>query len=105
MSTPGPNNQDKQRIVDALAEEWTAIAELCAGLTDEQWHTATDCPGCGTPGFGLIDTEPGLPCRICGTPTTEPAAQVHGCCACTEIVRRPVVAAAAEPAHCPSCNP
>jgi uncharacterized protein (TIGR03083 family) len=45
VSTPGPNHPDKQRIVEALAEEWAAIADLCAGLSDEQWHTATDCPG------------------------------------------------------------
>jgi uncharacterized protein (TIGR03083 family) len=35
----------KDRIVDALAEEWEAIAVLCDDLTDAQWHAPTECPG------------------------------------------------------------
>ncbi|MFO8237016.1 MAG: DUF6671 family protein, partial [Prochlorococcaceae cyanobacterium] len=29
----------------------------------------TPCPHCRAPGWGLLDTEPGLPCRWCGTAT------------------------------------
>lgn len=32
-------------VVDLLAEEWDAIAELCASLTDEEWDLPTDLPG------------------------------------------------------------
>ncbi len=36
---------DRDTVVAALAAEWAAIAELCAGLTDAEWAVATDCPG------------------------------------------------------------
>ena len=32
-------------FVDALEDTWTALAVLCAELTDEQWDTATGVPG------------------------------------------------------------
>jgi len=32
-------------IVDVLAEEWAAIAEFGATLTDEEWSRPTECPG------------------------------------------------------------
>ena len=36
---------DRDTVVAALAAEWDAIADLCAGLTDAQWAADTDCPG------------------------------------------------------------
>lgn len=33
-----------QEIVDKLEHVWQSIAELCSGLTEEQWKTPTDCP-------------------------------------------------------------
>ena len=36
---------DRDTVLAALADEWDAIAELCAGLTDAQWAVDTDCPG------------------------------------------------------------
>ncbi len=36
---------DRDTVLAALAGAWTAIAELCAGLTDAQWAADTDCPG------------------------------------------------------------
>ena len=36
---------DRDAVLAALAAEWQAIAELCAGLTDAQWAADTDCPG------------------------------------------------------------
>jgi uncharacterized protein (TIGR03083 family) len=32
-------------IIELLAQVWDDVAALCDGLTDEQWHRATDCPG------------------------------------------------------------
>lgn len=66
---------------------------------------ATECPACAAPGFGRVDSDSGLPCRLCGTPTPAPQAEIHGCGACGHSVHRPVVGADADPAHCPSCNP
>ena len=31
--------------VDLLARTWDSVEALCAGLTEEEWQTATDCPG------------------------------------------------------------
>lgn len=66
---------------------------------------ATRCPDCGLPGFGRVDSEPGLPCRLCGTPTPLPAAEIHGCAGCGHRLIRPVAAAAADPGRCVECNP
>jgi uncharacterized protein (TIGR03083 family) len=32
-------------LVLTLDEVWSDVAELCDGLTAEQWHAPTDCPG------------------------------------------------------------
>ena len=66
---------------------------------------ATRCPACRTPGFGTVATEPGLPCRFCGTPTPLTTNDVHGCASCTHRVTRPVAGPGADPASCPRCNP
>jgi uncharacterized protein (TIGR03083 family) len=31
--------------VDLLARTWDSVDALCAGLTEEEWKTPTDCPG------------------------------------------------------------
>ena len=36
---------DKDTVVAALAAEWEATADLCAGLDGAEWAAATDCPG------------------------------------------------------------
>jgi uncharacterized protein (TIGR03083 family) len=36
---------DDQVLVDTLEEEWGSIADLCAGLSDSEWKTETECPG------------------------------------------------------------
>ena len=36
---------DRDAAVAALGAEWTAIADLCAGLGTAEWAAATDCPG------------------------------------------------------------
>ena len=65
---------------------------------------ATACPRCGTPGFGRVDTEPGLPCRVCETPTSLPRSEIHACAACAHQVAR-ALGKGADPALCPHCNP
>lgn len=39
---PEPN---REPVVDQLAEVWRSIVDACAGLTDAQWESATECPG------------------------------------------------------------
>ena len=36
---------DRDTVVAALAAEWEATTELCTGLTEAEWATATECPG------------------------------------------------------------
>lgn len=62
------------------------------------------CPHCNAPGWGLLRTDPGLPCGECDTPTRLPAFDIDGCTACGATDRRPRTGTA-DPAHCPTCNP
>ncbi|GAA3345010.1 hypothetical protein GCM10020358_50470 [Amorphoplanes nipponensis] len=66
---------------------------------------ATGCPACGCPGFGRVDSRPGLPCRACGTPTDAIAADRHGCAGCPHHVLVPRSEPGADPQRCPRCNP
>lgn len=68
---------------------------------------ATPCPACGTPGFGVIRSEAGLPCADCNTPTTLVRNLVSGCARCSHENRQPRSDGreAASPAECPECNP
>ena len=67
----------------------------------------TPCPDCGSPGWGLLETRPGLPCAECGTATELSLAEIWGCHQCgarREQPRRDGLLRAA-PAQCPWCNP
>ncbi|KVW96656.1 DUF6671 family protein [Thiobacillus denitrificans] len=49
------------------------------------------CPGCGTPGFWIVERVAGLPCADCGAPTRETREQTDR--------------QYAEPGRCDACNP
>ena len=66
---------------------------------------AIGCPTCGTPGFGRIDVERGLPCAECGAPTTAIAADVNGCGTCATVQRIPRATTSVTPEWCDFCNP
>jgi hypothetical protein len=78
------------------------IRRLCERMAR---RLTTECPVCGTPGWGITRVERGLPCSLCGNPTSLVAADVHGCGACQREERIPRAAAQADPAHCDHCNP
>jgi hypothetical protein len=65
------------------------------------------CPECAAPGWGVVAVEKGLPCSRCGSPTDFVRQEVFGCPRCDR--RRPLPRrdglAAANPQHCPLCNP
>lgn len=65
----------------------------------------TPCPECRIPGFGRVGSEPGLPCRICRSPTPLASCEIHACCLCEHTLSRPVPTPWADPADCPECNP
>ena len=68
---------------------------------------ASPCPGCGSPGWGRIGAEVGLPCGWCGLATELIRAEVMGCPVCglrCEQPRRDGLLRA-DPGHCLHCNP
>lgn len=68
---------------------------------------ARPCPSCAAPGWGMVRTQRGLPCRDCGLTTGLVAHEVHGCTACgaETIMPRSDGKTAADPQHCDFCNP
>jgi hypothetical protein len=68
---------------------------------------ATTCPACGTPGWGSLRTEVGLPCEYCAEPTEMVVRTIFGCvlCAHTEAMPRPDGLLAAPQGQCGFCNP
>jgi hypothetical protein len=65
------------------------------------------CPQCGTPGWGVVERIPGLPCSVCKTATQRIAVELEGCPICDYRERRGRRDGllAASPAECPRCNP
>ena len=65
------------------------------------------CPACGTPGFGPVRHQPGLPCVACDMPTALVRTVVSGCAACFHELPGPRGDGRrhASPAECPECNP
>ena len=37
-------NETNQQLVDMMEHVWSSISNLCDGLTEAEWKTATDCP-------------------------------------------------------------
>lgn len=67
---------------------------------------STPCPHCRHPGWGQVRTERGLPCSLCGSPTSLPRNDVFACVSCDgEEKRERAPGSQADPAYCPLCNP
>ena len=68
---------------------------------------ATRCPGCGTPGFGIVDIARGLPCGWCGEPTPMATSEIWRCSKCSLETRARIkgVPETADPGRCQHCNP
>lgn len=82
------------------------MVNIAAAARDLLSRVRTPCPACGAPGFGLVKTLAGLPCRECDAPTSQARADEHGCVACAyREVRARADVSAAEPFHCSDCNP
>ncbi len=63
-----------------------------------------NCPKCSARGFGPLRTVPGLPCALCGLPTTCASFDVMGCSRCdfeSQVAR----SGNADPTFCDRCNP
>jgi hypothetical protein len=68
---------------------------------------ASSCPSCGIPGWGWIQSEPGLPCEACHAPTEVIQQEIFGCARCRYLEAKPRADGReyAEPGQCPYCNP
>lgn len=87
------HNPTRRRVLRDLAERLAA-------------RLARPCPGCAGPGWGPVESVPGLPCAWCGTATTAVAVTVWGCPAPGCGLREQVAAdGRADPGRCPACNP
>ncbi len=65
------------------------------------------CPSCNTPGFGVTEVKPGLPCQTCAMPTKGPLYHVYMCSKCnhTKGIRYPNGIKFQDPMYCDFCNP
>lgn len=68
---------------------------------------ATPCPLCDTPGWGVVDTQKGLECEMCGSETDMAKFEVFGCPKCPHKENRPRQdgLTVANPQYCGWCNP
>jgi len=83
------------------ARRMEVIAALATRLAV---RLSAPCPRCAAPGWGLLRSDPGLPCSDCGTSTGLTAQDIHGCTACRHEIAQPRTGTA-DPAYCPICNP
>jgi hypothetical protein len=67
----------------------------------------SQCPSCNTPGFGITNAIPGLPCEACGFPTRSTLFYEYECenCAYIENKKFPHGKTIEEPTYCDMCNP
>ena len=80
------------------------IAQAAEALADK---LQSSCPVCGSPGFEVKSSEPGLPCSLCHIPTSLAKSYTWGCTFCGHTLEkgRPDGLLLADPAHCDWCNP
>jgi hypothetical protein len=65
------------------------------------------CPSCQLPGFAVTAAKPGLPCSLCGTPSSAALAHLLVCSHCQheEKVFFPHGKKTEDPQYCQVCNP
>ena len=67
----------------------------------------SSCPSCQTPGFGITNAIPGLPCAQCRLPTRSTLSFEYKCKACSfsEEKKYPHNKTEEDPTYCDFCNP
>jgi hypothetical protein len=65
------------------------------------------CPRCQTPGFGITNTQEGLPCNQCGLPTKSILNYIYGCnkCQFMKSISSSTDKQFEDPMYCDYCNP
>lgn len=81
-----------------------AIGRAAQKLVDRLFNL---CPECETPGFGVKQANLGLPCEICGMPTSSVLSYTYSCLKCnfTDEVKYPKGQRFADATYCDHCNP
>jgi hypothetical protein len=82
----------------------TRMGEIAKAGARLARRLAALCPVCSAPGWGLVRIRSGQPCSACGTQTALPRGEIFGCAGCGAEEDVPLPGAA-DPAHCPNCNP
>lgn len=67
----------------------------------------TLCPSCNTPGFDIVFSQSGLPCKMCHTPTRSTLYYLYECKKCKFNQKKmfPRDIQYEDPTYCDSCNP
>lgn len=65
------------------------------------------CSQCNTPGFGITEAKPGLPCNLCGSITRSTLSYIYTCkkCSFTKEEMYPHKKTTEDPTYCDYCNP
>lgn len=80
-----------------------AVIERAARALAER--LAATCPGCGCPGWGLVEMVTGRPCAECSAPTRLAVSRIDGCQRCDHRRTVPTDERTADPSTCGICNP
>ena len=67
----------------------------------------TLCPQCNTPGFGIVNAKPGLPCEWCNSSTKSTLSYIYQCQKCQFELEKmyPKDKRTEDPMYCDFCNP
>lgn len=88
------HNPTRQQVIAAATQK--LIAKL-----------QSVCPQCGTPGYDVVEVQPGLPCSWCGLPTRSTLSLIYGCTQCghRHTMLYPHGKTTEDPMYCDGCNP
>ena len=66
----------------------------------------SSCPSCAAPGYSVVQRKAGLPCEVCGTPSSTYMSEIFKCVRCHhQQVKVREDKQFADARFCPSCNP
>ena len=87
-------NPTRMRNIEAAAKKLVAKAKSL-------------CPECGTPGLGVVQVVPGLPCENCGFRTKSTLKHICRCqkCGYEREILNPTGKITEDPQYCDMCNP
>ena len=87
-------NPTRQAVITETVEK------LCAALN-------SFCPECSSPGYRIVNSLPGLPCQVCGEPSSQSKDVIFECpqCMLTRVEPRPDGITSISSEECAYCNP